>query len=204
LVSATRVVASTLGGLLSLEYGYFETLQGNIAPNSLVINAIGPPCQPVTAWHGCEPAMTIVPHFYVTGVLAIFVSIIVIIWAAAYIQNKRGGLVLILLSVVQLLVGGRFTSPFFGVLASVAGTRIDAPLGWWRAHLPASVPHSLAKLWPWSLVVYSVWFASAAVLGYFFNELVLRLTPIVTVATPILLLLIALTAFAYGIQRHTR
>lgn len=43
--SATRRVASTVGvfaGLLGLEHGIGETLQGNGAPGSVLINAIGP------------------------------------------------------------------------------------------------------------------------------------------------------------------
>ena len=72
-ISATRIVATTIGvvaGLLGLEHGYFETLQGNAAPSAALISAIGPPCQPETAWHACEPAFTLVPSFFVTGFLA--------------------------------------------------------------------------------------------------------------------------------------
>jgi len=199
-------VASTLAvlaGVLGMEHGYFETLRGNVEPGGIVINAIGPPCQADTVWHGCEPAMTIIPNFFVAGVLSILISLAVLTWAAAFVQRKHGGLVLILLAVVQLFVGGGFTSPFFGILAGVAGTKIDASLTWWRAHLPVSSRRLLAKLWPWSLIAYSVWFASAAILGYFFNELMLNLTPIVTVATPVLLLLIVLTAFAHDVQKQT-
>jgi hypothetical protein len=52
--SATRVVASIFGvfaGLLGLEHGYFETLQGNGAPSGIMISAIGFPCQPEKMWH---------------------------------------------------------------------------------------------------------------------------------------------------------
>jgi hypothetical protein len=41
-LSAARVVATAFGigaGLLGLEHGYFETLQGNAAPSGLVISA---------------------------------------------------------------------------------------------------------------------------------------------------------------------
>jgi hypothetical protein len=49
---ATRAVALVLGvtaGLLGLEHGYFETRQGNLVPDSVVISAIGSPCQPSQA-----------------------------------------------------------------------------------------------------------------------------------------------------------
>jgi hypothetical protein len=67
---ATRIVASTFGvlaGLLGIEHGYFETLQGNVAPGGMYILAIGPPCQTNKMWHGCEPAMTIIPNFFVVA-----------------------------------------------------------------------------------------------------------------------------------------
>jgi hypothetical protein len=103
---ATRVVASTLGilaGLLGLVHGYLETLQGNVALSGIFILAVGPPCQANRVWHDCFPAMTIIPNFLVTGVLAIIVSLIVILWAAVFVQRKNVGLVLILLSIIQLL-----------------------------------------------------------------------------------------------------
>ena len=134
--SATRGAASTVGvlaGLLGLEHGYFETLQGNVAPSGIGIVAIGPPCQASRAWHACEPAMTIMPTFFVAGVLTIIVALIVLLWTAAFVHRKNGGL--ILLSLVLLLVGGGFIPPVLGIIAGVVGTRIQAPFMWWRAHL---------------------------------------------------------------------
>jgi hypothetical protein len=67
--SATRRVASTVGvidALLGVEHGYFETLQRNVPISSLVISAVGSPCGIEQAWHACEPAMTIIPNFFVT------------------------------------------------------------------------------------------------------------------------------------------
>lgn len=84
-IPATRIVASTVGvmaGLLSIEHGYFETLQGHAVPGSIVIQAIGPPCEGNAMWHGCEPAMTIIPDFFITDILAIVIGVIVVVWAA--------------------------------------------------------------------------------------------------------------------------
>ena len=50
--------------------------------------------------------MTLVVNFFVTGVLAIIVGLMVILWSAAFVQRKNGGVVLILFSVALLLVGG--------------------------------------------------------------------------------------------------
>jgi hypothetical protein len=205
--SATRVVASTLGvygGLLGLEHGYFETLQGSVAPNGIMISAIGPPCQASTAWHGCEPAMTVVPNFFVTGVLAIIISLIVVIWAAAFVQRKYGGLVLILLSIIQLLVGGGFIPISVIIIAGVVGTRINAPLTWWRAHLSVHSRRFFAALWPWSLIAYFILDLGQFILGSLFNEFMLHLGVILGVVLPLgLVLLTVLTGFARDIQRQT-
>lgn len=203
--SATRIVASTFGvlaGLLGIEHGYFETLQGNRAPGGMYILAMGPPCQTNKMWHGCEPAMTIIFNFFVSGVIAIIVSLIVIVWAAAFVQRKHGGLILILLSILQLLVGGGFVPIALGIIAGVAGTRIHEPFTWWRAHLSVHARRFFAALWPWSLIAFVVWFPGEWVLGYFFNEYLLNLTLITMFFSLGLMLLTVLTAFAHDIQRH--
>src|SRR5450756_1203311 len=89
--SATRVAISTIGvyaGLLGAVHGYFETLQGNVAPSGIAIKAIGPPCQADKVWHACLPAITLVPNFLVAGILAIIISFTIVVWAAAFIQRK--------------------------------------------------------------------------------------------------------------------
>jgi hypothetical protein len=66
-------------GLLGLEHGFFEARQGSATPGGLVIHAIGPPCQQHTAWHGCEPALTVIPRFRITGIAAMLLAVAVVI-----------------------------------------------------------------------------------------------------------------------------
>jgi hypothetical protein len=116
------VAASALGifaGLGGASHGPGEMLQGNVAPNELMIQA----WPSLTALRG-EPAMTIVPSFLITGVLTVIVGLILAVWAAKFVQRKNGGLILILLSIVMLLVGGGMVPPFFGIAAGIIGTRI--------------------------------------------------------------------------------
>jgi len=204
---ATRGVASCLGvfaGLLGVEHGSFETLQGSVAPGNLMISAIGSPCQPEKAWHACEPAMTIIPNFFVTGVFAIIVSLIVVVWAAVFLQRTHGGLVLILLALMQLLVGGGFIPILVLIIAGMVGTRINAPLTWWRARLSVHVRRFLAALWPWPLIVYFLVEGGQFVLGFFFNEFLMRLSVLLGFFLPLgLVLLAVLTGFAHDIQRQT-
>jgi|SRR5450756_107566 len=147
--SATRVAISTIGvyaGLLGAVHGYFETLQGNVAPSGIAIKAIGPPCQADKVWHACLPAITLVPNFLVAGILAIIISLTIVVWAAAFIQRKNGGLILILLSILMFLVGGGFIPFFTGIIAGVAGTRIKAPMAFSRTRLSGTALSFLAQL----------------------------------------------------------
>jgi hypothetical protein len=169
---ATRVVASLLGifaGFGGPEHGYFEMLQGNVRPDSLMIASMGPPCEPETVWHACEPAMTVLPSFLVTGILAIIVGILTMIWAGAFVQRRHGGIVLILLSIALLLVGGGLIPPVIGIIAGVVATRINVP----QTRRPGRVWSFLAKWWPWPLVAFFVWVFGQFVVGYFFNDLLM-------------------------------
>jgi hypothetical protein len=171
--NATRIVATTFGvlaGLAGLEHGIGETLQGNIAPNGMMIESW--PESETLRILGGEPAMTIIPNLLVTGVLAILVSLVLLVWAVAFVQRKHGGLILILLSVILLLVGGGFGPPLQGIIAGVTGTRINASFTWWQSHLSLKARHFLARLWPWSfaacLAAWLLLFPGTLVIGHFF------------------------------------
>jgi hypothetical protein len=122
-MNKTRVAASILGIFAGIGGGIFhgigEILQGSAAPNGIIIQAY--PAMQATAG---EPAMTLIPNFLITGILAIIMGIIVTIWAAAFIHRKNGGLILILLSIIMLLVGGGIIPPIIGVIGGIIGTRI--------------------------------------------------------------------------------
>ena len=125
---ATRATASILGiyaGLLGMVHGINEVLQGNVAPGGIMISAIGPPCQADTVWHACLPAMTLVPSFLVTGALSVLLSLITLVWAAAFVQRKRGGPILVLLAMMMVPVGGGFVPAFIGIIAGIAGAKIN-------------------------------------------------------------------------------
>ena len=148
---ATKTVAMWLGiaaGLAGLEHGYFEILQGNTRPPSLAFPSMGPPCDPAVAWNACEPAMSILPSFLLTGILALLLGLAIIVWSAAFVQRRHGGLVLILLSIALLLFGGGLFPPLIGVIGGAAGTQINRPL----RGKPGRVTRTAARLWPWPLV----------------------------------------------------
>ncbi len=206
--NATRVMTSTFGalvGLIGIEHGIGEVLQGNIAPDGIMI--LSWPGSALFDILGGEPAMTIVPNLLLTGILAIFVSLVFLVWATLFVQKKNGGLVLILLSMVMLLVGGGIFPPILGIILGAIGTRINAPLTWWRAHLSVGLRHLLRKMWPWSfaagLTAWLLMFPGLIILDYFFG---------VNNPNVILILLFfmfgflfstLIAGFAYNIQNQT-
>ncbi len=128
--------------------------------------SMGPPCIPEQVWNACEPAMSILPNFLITGILSMLIGLGIIIWSAGFVQRKQGGRVLILLSIALLLFGGGIFPPLIGVIGGAAGTKINKPL----AGKPGSLTRSAAKLWPWPLVILMVWLLGQFVVGYFLND----------------------------------
>ncbi len=105
------------GGLGGASHGPGEMLQGNVAPKELVIQA-----WPSLVDLAGEPAMTIIPSYLVTGILAVIVGVIVAVWAGKFVHRKHGGLVLIALSILLLLVGGGLIPPLFSIAAGIIAT----------------------------------------------------------------------------------
>lgn len=114
--------------------------------------------------------------------------------AAALLRWRRGRIVLPVLVAVLFLVGGGFVTMLFGVVATVAASRIDKPLGWWRAHVRWS--RLLARLWPGLLIAYLGWMATSWIIGMYRNDLMVRLAPVQTAITPVALPLILAVGFA--------
>jgi len=78
-----------------LDHGFFETLHGNIPTTGLFVQAIGPANR---FWiYGTEDAFTIIPNFLVTGILAMVLSVVIIVWSARYIQQKNSPIILTVL-----------------------------------------------------------------------------------------------------------
>ncbi|MFW9779532.1 MAG: hypothetical protein ACFFE8_11810 [Candidatus Heimdallarchaeota archaeon] len=169
-VSPIRLIASTLGvlvGVAGIEHGILEAFQGNVTPDDVWIDAIGPGQR---FWeYATETAITVIPNYFWTGLLAIAFGILVTIWAAWFIDRKYGARVLFLLSLVLWLVGGGYGPIFFTILATIAATRINKPLRWWDTHLTGRVNRFLIKLWPWIVpaLVLTFWIGvEIAIFGY--------------------------------------
>src|SRR5574339_1240572 len=148
--SAARLVASIFGmlaGLGGLMHGPGEILQGNVEPGGIAFNSWT--VEPIATNVGGEPAMSLIPNLLISGILTILVSLAVIVWAAVFVERRRGGLILILLSLSMLLVGGGFAPPLIGIIAGIAGLGIHARAPDWYKHLSSTSQHAVAAAWPW-------------------------------------------------------
>jgi hypothetical protein len=169
---ATRITVSTLGaflGLSGMNHGFFETLQGNHPTDGLIINAISAGNSWTRMTQGGEGALTLVPNFLATGLLAMALGLVIGIWSIGFVHKRNGTLVLLLLSVGLLLAGGGIGQVVPFILTCLVATRINRPLIWWRRALPAGARKTLAGFWPGCLVLSVVLFAVAlaiAIFGY--------------------------------------
>ena len=150
--------------------------------------------------------MTIIPNLLLTGILAIFFSLFLLVWSILFVQRRNGGLVMILLCIAMLLAGGGMFPPILGIIIGAVGTKINAPLTWWRGHLPPGLRHFLASLWPYSYTAcIPSWFAlvpGIPILSYFFgvNNPVLILGILFFALSTLLLTIF--TGFAYDSERQ--
>ena len=133
--SVRKIVASGLGvfaGFGGPEHGHFQVQLGHFEPGGLLISSIGPPCDPEKVWHLCEPAMTVIPSFLVTGIVATILGLITMIWSAFFLHQKKGAIILALLCVALLLGGGGLVPPLVGMVGaamaawSVKGTQVKS------------------------------------------------------------------------------
>jgi hypothetical protein len=202
---AVKSTASLLGasaGIAGLEHGYFELQQGIAEPGGIFISSIGPPCDPELIWNRCEPALTLIPNFAISGILSMILGLIIVIWSLFFVQRKYGGQMLIVFSILLLLFGGGLFPPLIGIIAGLAGTRINKTLTWTRAYSGGSLFYGLSRLYPWALLAYLVLVLGQWIIGYFFNEWLMANMGINVVLILIILLLSVPSAIANDIQKR--
>ena len=195
-MKAAQIAATALGvlaGLSGLEHGWFEIQQGNIPPASLVFASMGSPCVAATAWHACEPALTLLPNLLAAGLLALLLALLVLVWSLFFIQSKHGGSLLIALSIVMLLVGGGFFPPLIGLAGGAAGMQINKP----RTGKQDGLARFAAGLWPWPLAILIFVLLAQIPLGYFFNDFLMSIMGYVLLLIVVFLPLSVYCAYAH-------
>jgi hypothetical protein len=142
-----------------MDHGFFEMLQGNISPPGLFVPAIGPANR---MWvYGTEDAFTLIPNFLITGILAMTLSLIIMIWSIGFIHKKNGSHIFIVLCVFLFLVGGGVAQVVMFIPVWAMATQINSPLTWWRKVLSESVRKRLSSLWLFFLAIGSLLFLIA-------------------------------------------
>lgn len=181
--------------------GFFEVRQGNVVPDGYWISYIGPE---YSMWQDSTyDAFTIIPNLYITGILTIITSVLVLVWSVGFIHKRRGPSIMFLLVVIHFLVGGAKVIDI-GTLASLIATRIDEPLKWWRSHMTVDLRRALARVWPWSFAIYvliSLSLLGLTILGV--NDAgLLSLITILAAVMFITIPLMIICGFEYDIQRQ--
>ena len=159
------MVAGIIGGVISMEHGLFEVLQGSTLTGGAVINAIGPAQR---FWeNGGEMALTLIPNFLASGICAMIIGVLVIIWSIGFIHRRFGALGFFLLQCLQLLLGGGIAFFSVALIMSITATRIGRPLRWWRGRVPLGVRRALGSLWLWLFIPAVVLFCLLILGGIF-------------------------------------
>ena len=171
-LTAHKILGIT-AGLLGIEHGIYEVLQGPDSPGGLLIRAMGTPCVAEEAWHSCLPAMTVWPTFRWAGISAILISVVLIITSLVNIKRKIP--FLCLLAVLLFISGGGFIAFFYTTLAVVA-ILLDKK---GHASRKSELNAFLAALWPGVLIAFLACTLGVMLLGHFNNDLVLRFSAII-------------------------
>ncbi|NJN65916.1 MAG: hypothetical protein HC884_03960 [Chloroflexaceae bacterium] len=206
---ATRMNVATIGvifGFSGMTHGFAETLQGNTPTGGMFINAIAAGSS-WTRWsEGGEGAFTIVPNFLITGILAMLIGVVIIIWSVRFVHTPRGPLVFLLLFILLFLMGGGIGQVVFFIPAWAVATRINKPLNWWRM-LPAGIRSGLSRAWPGLLTVASLLILTSlgiAIFGYIPGvqdmEQMLNITLLMVGASLLFFLLAFVAGFARDIE----
>lgn len=181
---ATAIITAVLGvtfAIAGIHHGFFEILQGNTPTESFFINSIGPGQQ---MWeYGTDGAFTLIPNFLITGIAAIFVSLVIVLGSVFVVRGSesvgRGsgiGLlrekwptVFLLLFILLTLVGGGIGHIIFFLTTWAYATRMNRPLKWWRKILSGNFGRMISVVWVYSLSFASLCYIIAleiSVLGY--------------------------------------
>jgi hypothetical protein len=167
---STAIITTTISILLAFagfEHGLFEVLQGYKPTGSNFISAIGKEMQ----WwvHGSEDAFTLIPNYLITGIFAMCVSIIIVIWSIFCLHKKKSITIFLLLFILLVLVGGGIGFiPFFIVTWAYA-TRMNKPLNRWKRWLKPKMRNNIAFLWTYALAATAICWLIAieiAIFGY--------------------------------------
>ncbi len=143
---STRILISTMGaftGLMGVEHGIGEILQGNVAVEDTLI--LSWPDSPFFAILSGEPAMTILPGMLLTGILAVVFSLAYTVWVVRFVNHRLSWLILGGLAGLMLLFGGGLFPPVLGLLVAAASVGVRIRMNW-----QGRLANGLGKIFPFA------------------------------------------------------
>lgn len=147
---ATTTLYITLGllaGIMGIEHGIGEVLEGYRPTESVFI--LSWPDSTFFEIMSGEPAMTLIPNYFITGVMAIIFSFSFLIVLVKPNPDRKAVIALFTLLFLMLLAGGGFGPPILGMIAALISLKRNSSLKTW-SKLSSNLHRVLSRLWPWS------------------------------------------------------
>ena len=132
---------------MGIEHGIGEVLEGYRPTESIFI--LSWPTSAFFEIMAGEPAMTLIPNYLVTGLLAILFSSIFLVVLVKPGLDRKAITILFTLLILMLLTGGGFGPPLLGIIAVLIALKRNSPLKTW-SKLPSKLHRVLSRLWSWS------------------------------------------------------
>src|SRR5512145_69097 len=129
---ATTILSLTLGilaGIMGIEHGIGEVLEGNRPTEGVFI--LSWPDSAFFEIMAGEPAMTIIPNYFVTGLLAIIFSGAFLIVLVKSGHDRKAPMILLALLVLMLLFGAGFGPPILALIAVLITLKRNSQLRTW-------------------------------------------------------------------------
>ena len=149
----------TILGIAGIEHGVGEILQGNKIAGNLFIKSW--PDNRLYDILAGEPAFTILTELpiYITGIIAIIVSSLIIVWAVFFLERKYGKFIFTGLILSQFLFGGGMAGPvLMGILLSWVSFKIDSKKQLFKKNIP--ILKILKAMWKYVFPISIVcWFS---------------------------------------------
>ncbi len=144
-------ILGTVIGVSGAIHGVHSMLKGDTPTGGMLLPSIG--------------AFTVIQNYLVTGIFALGLGMVVVVWSIGFIDRNYGPVVFVALSVALFLVGGGIAEVAFILLAALLSTRIHHPLGRWQRAARSRFGLALSRLWPYAialafsvfLIGYSIW-----------------------------------------------
>jgi hypothetical protein len=126
-------IQGIIGALTAIVHGTYAILQGNTPTGGFLVAKIG--------------AFTIIQNYLFTGIAAIFVSLLLMIWTVGFIQKTNGSTIFLLIFILLFLVGGGIGQVVFFLIAWGVATQINIPLTFWKKILSENKKRVLTRWW---------------------------------------------------------